>query len=75
MTEDFRITFDQDGTFHYICEPHVSMDMVGVVTVGTGVAPPAPSAEPEAESVPGFLGATVLVAMIGAAMIASKRNY
>ena len=53
VTEDFRITFDQDGTFHYICEPHVSMDMVGVVTVGTGVAPPAPSAEPEAESVPG----------------------
>jgi hypothetical protein len=51
------------------------MDMVGVVTVGTGIAPPAPSAEPEAESVPGFLGATVLVAMIGAAMIASRRNY
>jgi len=75
VTEDFRITFDQDGTFHYICEPHVSMDMVGVVTVGTGIAPPAPSAEPEAESVPGFLGATVLVAMIGAAMIASRRNY
>ena len=75
VTEDFRITFDQDGTFHYICEPHVSMDMVGVVVVGTGIAPPPPSAEPETESVPGFLGATVLIAMIGAAMVATRRNY
>ena len=74
-TVDYRITFDEDGTFHYICEPHVSMDMVGVVTVGTGVAPPPPSAQPEpSESVPGFLGITVLVAMLGAALVAGRRN-
>ena len=73
-TVDYRITFDEDGTFHYICEPHVSMDMVGVVTVGTGVAPPPPSAEPDSESVPGFLGITVLVAMLGAALVAGRRN-
>lgn len=73
-TVDYRITFDEDGTFHYICEPHVSMDMVGVVTVGTGVAPPPPSAEPDSESVPGFLGITVLVAMLGAALVTGRRN-
>ena len=73
-TVDYRITFDEDGTFHYICEPHVSMDMVGVVTVGTGVAPPPPSADPDSESVPGFLGITVLVAMLGAALVAGRRN-
>ena len=73
-TLDYRITFDEDGTFHYICEPHVSMDMVGAVTVGTGVAPPPPSAEPDSESVPGFLGITVLVAMLGAALVAGRRN-
>jgi uncharacterized surface protein with fasciclin (FAS1) repeats len=73
-TVDYRITFDEDGKFHYICEPHVSMDMVGVVTVGTGVAPPPPSAEPDSESVPGFLGITVLVAMLGAALVAGRRN-
>ena len=73
-TVDYRMTFDEDGTFHYICEPHVSMDMVGVVTIGTGVAPPPPSAEPDTESVPGFLGVTVLVAMLGAALVAGRRN-
>ena len=73
-TLDYRITFDEDGMFHYICEPHVSMDMVGAVTVGTGVAPPPPSAEPDSESVPGFLGITVLVAMLGAALVAGRRN-
>ena len=73
-TVDFRITFDDDGTFYYICEPHVTMDMVGVVTVGTGVDAPPPSAEPDSESVPGFLGITVLVAMLGAALVAGRRN-
>ena len=71
---DYRITFDDDGTFYYICEPHVTMDMVGVVTVGTGVDAPPPSAEPDSESVPGFLGITVLVAMLGAALVAGRRN-
>ena len=34
---DYRVTFDKDQTFLYICEPHVTMDMVGKVVVGTGV--------------------------------------
>ena len=69
---DYRITFDNDGTFHYICEPHVSMDMVGVVVVGTGIDPPPPSAEPEPDNVPGFLGTSALVALLGAALLASR---
>ena len=35
-TVDFRHTFEEDMTFYYICEPHVSMDMVGKVVVGNG---------------------------------------
>ena len=73
-TLDYRLTFDDDGTFYYICEPHVTMDMVGVVTVGTGIDAPPPSAEPDSESVPGFLGITVLVAILGAALVAGRRN-
>ena len=34
---DYRVTFDENQTFLYICEPHASMDMVGKVVVGTGV--------------------------------------
>ena len=36
-TVDYRLTFTEDETFHYICEPHATMGMAGKVTVGTGV--------------------------------------
>ena len=35
-TVDFRYTFEEDMTLYYICEPHVSMDMVGKIVVGNG---------------------------------------
>ena len=39
---DFRVTFDaangysDDTTYYYICEPHVTMKMVGEIIVGSG---------------------------------------
>ena len=48
-TADFRHTFTEDETFHYICEPHVAGDMRGKITVGEGT--PIQSEERET---PGF---------------------
>ncbi len=48
-TVDFRHTFTEDETFHYICEPHVAGDMRGKITVGEGT--PIQSEERET---PGF---------------------
>ncbi len=32
--EAFEITFTQDGTYGYVCMPHYSMGMIGVILVG-----------------------------------------
>ena len=45
-TVDFRHTFEEDMTFYYICEPHVSMDMLGKVVVRNG----GPASEAVAET-------------------------
>lgn len=34
MDVDFEITFTADGTYGYICSPHYSVGMVGLVLVG-----------------------------------------
>ena len=33
--ETYEVTFDTDGIYNYICEPHVSLGMKGSVVVGT----------------------------------------
>tara|TARA_B100001029_G_C15052751_1_gene452015 strand:- start:1576 stop:2157 length:582 start_codon:yes stop_codon:yes gene_type:complete len=55
-TVDFRYTFNEDKTFYYMCEPHVSMDMRGVITVGNGTPPAVvPDTTDETpQTVPGF---------------------
>ena len=54
-TVDFRHTFTEDETFYYMCEPHVSMDMRGTITVGNGTPPAAPAPDDEpSNTVPGF---------------------
>jgi len=32
----FQLQFNDEGTFHYICEPHVASDMRGYITVSSG---------------------------------------
>mgnify|MGYP005725961555 FL=1 len=67
---DYRVTFDKDQTFLYICEPHATMDMVGKVVVGTGVMEVVdePDDDTESNSVPGFTaglsGAALAAAVI-----------
>lgn len=34
ISDEFEVTFTQDGTYGYVCMPHYSMGMVGVVLVG-----------------------------------------
>ena len=66
-TVDFQHTFNEDTTFYYMCEPHVSMDMRGTITVGNGTVTTMPySMDDESESVPGFGIAGVALAGFGA---------
>ena len=75
-TEDFRVTFTGDQDFTYVCEPHASSDMVGIVTVGEG--DPAPPSEPgtssSSEDAPGFAAPMAVVALVAAAMILARRE-
>ena len=75
-TEDFRVTFTGDQDFTYVCEPHASSDMVGIVTVGEG--DPAPPSETgsssSSEDAPGFAAPMAVVALVAAAMILARRE-
>ena len=73
-TVDFRHTFTEATTFHYICEPHVGMQMVGKVVVGessTESETTTPSVEKE-EDTPGFGLALAAFAVIGIALISRR---
>ena len=66
-TEDFRVTFTGDQDFTYVCEPHASSDMVGIVTVGEG--DPAPPSEPGTSSslrTPRLCSPMAVVALVAA---------
>ena len=34
LSKDFSYTFEQEGVYLYVCTPHASMGMIGVVVVG-----------------------------------------
>lgn len=34
LSEDFEMTFEVEGTYGYLCEPHQMLGMVGLVLVG-----------------------------------------
>jgi pseudoazurin len=34
ISKDVTITFDQEGVYVYVCTPHASMGMIGIVVVG-----------------------------------------
>ena len=74
-TEDYRVTFDEDETFHYICEPHATMGMAGKVTVGTGVTEvvtPEP-VEEEDNNTPGFTTLLVALAVMSAVLVTRRK--
>ena len=76
-TVDYRLTFTEDETFHYICEPHATMGMVGKVTVGTGVqevTTPEPTYEDE-NNTPGFTALVLGVAAISAVVLSGRRRW
>ena len=39
-TVNFEHTFTEDTTFYYACEPHISVEMFGKITVGDGGVEP-----------------------------------
>jgi len=66
-TVEFHYTFTENTTFYYACEPHISLDMFGKVIVGDGgIEPVDDSSVRDGNSTPGFLGATMLLATLGA---------
>ena len=68
---DFSHTFSEDTTFYYACEPHISLDMFGKVTVGDGGVEPAVEEKSDSDNnTPGFLGATMILATLGAVLFA-----
>ena len=73
---DYRVTFDKDQTFLYICEPHVTMDMVGKVVVGTGVMEVVdePDDDTESNSVPGFTAGLSGMALAAAVIMFGGRK-
>ena len=34
LSQEFSYTFDQEGVYLYVCTPHATMGMIGVVVVG-----------------------------------------
>ncbi len=74
-TVDYRVTFDADETFTYICEPHASMNMNGVVVVGTGVeAVQTPEPVDDSDATPGFGASLLVLAVIGAVLVTTQRR-
>ncbi len=73
---DYRVTFDKDQTFLYICEPHATMDMVGKVVVGTGVMEVVdePDDDTESNSVPGFTAGLSGMALAAAVIMFGGRK-
>jgi len=76
-TVDFHYTFTEDTIFYYACEPHITMDMFGKVTVGDGGVEPTTTNDAddkEDNNTPGFLGVTVILATLGAILFARMRQ-
>jgi len=67
-TVHFNVTFEEAGTFYFICEPHTSADMRGSITV---IDPNAPAEE---NDTPGFAVSFTLLGIAGAAMAVLRNN-
>ena len=72
-TVDFRHTFTEATTFHYICEPHVGMQMVGKVIVeDTTESETSTPYSGDDEETPGFGLVLGVLAVIGIALISRR---
>ena len=65
-TVDFNVTFDNVGTFFYICEPHAAAGMKGSIKVFD------PDGFKSVESTPGFTFLPVMAAAMAAGIVASR---
>ena len=75
-TVDYRVTFDENQTFLYICEPHATMDMVGKVVVGTGIMEEVDETDSstDSNSVPGFTAGLSGIALAAAVIMYGGRK-
>lgn len=75
-TVDFHHTFTEDTIFYYACEPHISLDMFGKITVGDGGIEPTSNddEDKDEENTPGFLGVTMILATLGAVFYARSNR-
>ena len=73
-TVDYRITFTEDETFYYICEPHASMGMNGHLVVGTGISEAPTNVVDSDDNTPGFTAGIAAIALISALVVAGSRR-
>ena len=73
-TIDYRLTFGEDETFYYICEPHAGMGMNGKVIVGTGVSETPTTVVSSDDNTPGFTAGIAAIALISALVVAGSRR-
>ena len=75
-TVDYRVTFDENQTFLYICEPHATMDMIGKVVVGTGIMEEVDETDSstDSNSVPGFTAGLSGIALAAAVIMYGGRK-
>ena len=71
-TVSFSHTFTENTTFYYVCEPHIGMDMFGKIIVGDGgdvkEEKTTDADDKEEDNTPGFLGVTMVLAVLGAVL-------
>jgi uncharacterized surface protein with fasciclin (FAS1) repeats len=73
-TVDYRVTFTEDETFYYVCEPHATMAMNGQVVVGTGISETPTTVVDSDDNTPGFTAGIAAIALISALVVAGSRR-
>ncbi len=79
-TVDFRHTFTEDNTtFYYVCEPHITANMFGKVIVGNGGVvsedtTPSNTDKDSDSNTPGFVSFTAVLALIGALLFTRNKR-
>ena len=80
-TVDFRYTFTEDDTtFYYVCEPHITANMFGKVIVGNGGVvvsedtTPTKTDKDSDNNTPGFVSFTAVIALIGALLFTTRNK-